>query len=334
MRKMMRSDVENNDKVPCYFCQGRYFNLLISALDFDNGKESFDLMECAQCRLVRTEPILSPAQLQKYYALPYYGAGKEKFKGLAETITYWLNYRRAGVVLSHLESRPGFSAGIPPRILDVGCGRGNLLRILNDKGCACYGVERTDFPENGLSKGIHFFKGNLNELLFEDNFFDAVVLWHVLEHTENPIGIVQETARILHPGGLLVVAVPNFGSFQAKLFQAEWFHLDLPRHTYHFSSETLLQCLSRTGFEVIKRSTFSIEQNPFGFIQSFFNKIPRAKPNRFYSLLKKIDSPSSFFSLLVWAGFAFLIFPFALLEYLISGILGKGATLLVYAKKH
>ncbi|OGP49649.1 MAG: hypothetical protein A2Y79_04975 [Deltaproteobacteria bacterium RBG_13_43_22] len=329
----MRSDVEDRDKVSCCFCRGRFFNLLFSAFDFDKGKEVFHLKKCVQCHLVRTEPILSQDQVQKYYSLPYYGTGKEKFKGLAETITYWLNYRRAGSVLSHLESKQGFSVGTSPRILDIGCGRGNLLRILKDKGCECYGLERVEFPDIGPSKGIHFLKGNLNEQLFEESSFDEVILWHVLEHTDNPMAILKETARIIRPGGIVAMAVPNFGSFQAKLFQSAWFHLDLPRHTYHFDPNTLSQCLNRSGFKLIGKNTFSIEQNPFGFIQSFFNKLPFTRPNRFYALLKKIDGSSSLFSLLVWAGGAALILPFALLEYLVSGILGKGATLCVYAEK-
>jgi len=333
MEKEKQSIGERIEGPPCFFCGGCRFNFIFTASDFDKGKEVFHLMECVQCHLVRTEPILSQDQVQKYYSLPYYGTGKEKFKGLAETITYWLNYRRAYSVLSHLKSRKRFLAGIPSRILDIGCGRGNLLRILKDKGCECYGVERTEFPDIGPYKDIHFLKGNLNEQLFEESYFDEVILWHVLEHIENPIAMIQEAARIIRPGGIVALAVPNFGSFQAKLFQSAWFHLDLPRHTYHFDPNTLSQCLNRSGFKLIGKNTFSIEQNPFGFIQSFFNKLPFTRPNRFYALLKKIDGSSSLFSLLVWAGGAALILPFALLEYLVSGILGKGATLCVYAEK-
>lgn len=330
----MRTTDDSKDEIPCCFCGGKYFDLFFSALDFDSGKESFNLMECTKCHLVRTEPMLNEAQLQKYYSLPYYGTGKEKFKGMAEIITYWLNYRRAGSVLSHLKSRNRFLEGNSPRILDVGCGRGNLLRILKDKGCDCYGVERTEFPDIDPSKGIHFLKGNLNELLFEESFFDAVVIWHVLEHTDNPIAIIQETARIIRPGGIVAIAVPNFGSFQAKLFRNGWFHLDLPRHIYHLDFDTISQCLNRNGFKILKKSTFSLEQNPFGFIQSLFNKIvPLARPNRFYFLLKKSKSSSSRLDLLLWASLAALVFPLALLEFLISGMLGKGATVIVYAEK-
>ena len=179
-----------------------------------------------------------------------------------------------------------------------------------------------------------YIQKNWRTISFPESFFDAVVIWHVLEHADNPMQMIREAARILRPGGIIAIAVPNFGSFQARIFRESWFHLDLPRHRYHFTSDTLLQCLSRNGFSIINRHTFSIEQNPFGFIQSFFNKIaPLTQPNRFYSLLKNTQGPSSAFSFLLWAALAVLVFPFALLEYFISGIFGRGATLIVYAKK-
>lgn len=331
MGKVKKCNAALTERTPCTFCQGRQFVSLFTASDFDTGKESFQLMECTQCRLVRTEPILDAFQLQKYYSLPYYGSDKDKFKGLVESITYWLNSRRAGSILALLGRD---RVGVPPRILDVGCGRGNFLRVLSNKGCDCYGVERTEFPDRGPTEGIHFFKGNLCDLGFEDNFFDAVVLWHVLEHMENPSGIVHEIARILRPGGLLVVAVPNFGSFQARWFQARWFHLDLPRHIHHFNQKTLLACLSSQGFTICTQNTFSLEQNPFGFVQSLFNGIgPKTRSNRFYSLLKKNNTSASRISFLAWVGFAALIFPFTILEYLVSGLTGQGATLIVYAEK-
>jgi ubiquinone/menaquinone biosynthesis C-methylase UbiE len=181
---------------------------------------------------------------------------------------------------------------------------------------------------------MHIYREKLEDIVFAEGFFDAVVIWHVLEHIDDPISMIQETARILRPGGMLAVAVPNFGSLQAGIFRESWFHLDLPRHRYHFTPDTLLSCLNKNGFSVIGRHTFSLEQNPFGSIQSLYNKVmPSTKPNRFYSLLKNIQGPSSALSFLLWAALTVFVFPFALLEYLISGLLGKGATFIIYAKK-
>jgi 2-polyprenyl-3-methyl-5-hydroxy-6-metoxy-1,4-benzoquinol methylase len=319
---------------PCVSCGGIDFSLLFLAPDFDTGKISFQLTRCKSCDLIRTEPMFDNNELEKYYSLPYYGSGKTKFIGIAETLTYVFNYIRASSILSHLHNRQEFPANASPRILDIGCGRGNLLKTLKGMGCDCYGVERMEFPISDYSQDIHIYKEKLEDIIFAERFFDAVVIWHVLEHLDNPIQIVQEAVRILRPGGILAVAVPNFGSFQARIFRGSWFHLDLPRHRYHFTSETLLRCLSKNGFRTISQHTFSIEQNPFGFIQSFFNKImPFKEPNRFYSLLKNMQGPSAAINFLLWAVFTSFVFPFAVLEYFISGLLGKGATFIIYAKK-
>jgi 2-polyprenyl-3-methyl-5-hydroxy-6-metoxy-1,4-benzoquinol methylase len=334
MRTAKHSNWEIKAGPPCLSCGGRQFIPLFTASDFDGATESFCLLECEKCHLVRTEPILSDAQLQKYYSLPYYGGGREKFKGFTENLTRWFNSFRAGSILSHMPGNRISSKRCPPKVLDIGCGRGRLLEILKQKGCDCYGLERKAFPVNTQAQGIHFYKENLRDIRFEDDFFDAVILWHVLEHIENPVAMIHETARIIRPAGIIALAVPNFGSIQARLFRSAWFHLDLPRHTHHFNPQTLRQCLEQNGLKVIKKHTFSIEQNPFGFIQSLLNKIsPLSKPNRFYSLLKKQSQSNFSFNLLCWAGLAALILPVALLEYLVSGILRRGATLTVYAEK-
>lgn len=317
---------------PCCFCGGRHFQSLFSAPGFDGVNEHFELVKCKICHLVRTEPVLTDFQLSKYYASSYYGSGKKKFTGLVETLTYCFNCMRARKLLAQLSSCQE-STPNTPRILDIGCGRASLLKSLHRMGCACYGIERADFPVDAYSQGIHFYKDNLEAISFDEDFFDAAIMWHVLEHMTDPVSTIQETARILRPGGVLALAVPNFGSLQAKLFRADWFHLDLPRHSHHFSLQTILRCLNKYGFNVLSISTYSIEQNMYGFIQSFFNKmIPFARPNMFYALLKKYDGFVPTLSLLAWLGLAFLISPFALLEYLISGILEKGATVIIYAE--
>jgi SAM-dependent methyltransferase len=330
----MRSTCDNTAIRPCMLCGEKNFDVLFSAMDSDSGKESFQLTKCKTCHLVRTEPVLSDSELEQYYSPPYYGDGKKKFIGFTETLTYFFNYRRARSIFSHINSVQKHPENYVNKILDIGCGRGTLLKILKRMGCECYGFERVEFPGDGPDRDIHFYSGKLTDISFVESFFDAVVIWHVLEHVDDPILTIQETARILRPGGILAVAVPNFGSFQAGIFRESWFHLDLPRHRHHFAPDTLLSCLSKNGFGIIGQHTFSIEQNPFGFIQSFFNKImPPTKPNRFYSLLKNIQGPTSSLSFLFWAIFTIFVFPFAALECFLSGIFGRGATFIVYAQR-
>ena len=81
----------------------------------------------------------------------------------------------------------------------------------------------------------------------EGTTYDAVVLWHVAEHLHAPQGTVRGIARLLRPGGVLLIAVPNFGSPEARIGRAGWFHLDVPRHLVHFTASTLTAILEPPG---------------------------------------------------------------------------------------
>ena len=317
--------------IPCCLCGGIRFIKVYNAFDFDTGKIPFHLSRCDACGLVRTEPILDETHLGLFYPNEYYGAGDTKFTGFVEILTRYFQHIR-GRRFVKLLAAENIAPSRRLRFLDVGCGRGSLLKSLSRLNCECHGVERAEFPTEETQETILFHRKELLEIGFGDNSFDAVILWHSLEHMMNPKVIVEEIARILRPGGIIAVAVPNFGSYQARLFRRHWFHLDLPRHTYHFDLSSLKQCLSDSGLHIFRTSTSSLEQNLYGFIQSLLNALFYFKrPNQFYTVLKSGRRLS--LRLLGWIVLASLASPFALIEYVISDLLGKGATLIVYAKK-
>jgi ubiquinone/menaquinone biosynthesis C-methylase UbiE len=317
----------------CPFCGETVCDVLFSAPDFDTGSTRFQISRCRTCRLVRTEPALSDEELGRHYSIPYYGSGQAKFSGPAEAITRFFNHLRAKQIWSHLGHGPASASGPAGRVLDIGCGRGNLLMALKDMGCECHGVERNEFPASDTPRGITLHIGDLKDIAFESGSFDAVIIWHVLEHISDPAEMVRESARILKTGGLLAIAVPNFASMQSSLFRRSWFHLDLPRHIYHFTPHTLTAILERSGFAVVSSTTLSAEQNIFGFVQSALNAIAPRAPNRFYSLLKKTAGRASPAAFIGWAALAACALPFAFVEYLVSGIAGKGASLILYSQK-
>jgi len=127
---------------------------------------------------------------------------------------------------------------------------------------------------------------NLRDAKYPHEYFDQVVVWHVLEHLADPRGTLAEIRRVLKPGGKLVVAVPNYSSLQSRCFGAGWFHLDAPRHLFHFPVKGLRHLLESTGFQVEREHHFSLRQNPFGWVQSALNcmRLPR---NGLYTLLKR-----------------------------------------------
>lgn len=322
--------------LPCHGCGETSSVSLYPAPSFDATDSTiFTLARCECCGLVRTEPVMTEQELGHYYSEPYYGSGRKKFAGPVEWLTRLDNQRRADYLLALLRATMNATNTITvPRILDIGCGRANLLAALARQGCECHGVERHEFPLDQAPPGVRFHRDVLDNLPLEANSFDAVVLWHVLEHVGDPSVTLQTVARLVRPGGIVALAVPNFGSWQATLFKSAWFHLDLPRHTHHFDHHSLERLMQKQKLFPFKSSTWALDQNIYGFIQSFLNRItPAPRSNELYSLLKEKTGHGTKLHLLGWLAAASLIAPLALLEYLLSGSLGHGATLIVYAYK-
>ena len=166
-----------------------------------------------------------------------------------------------------------------------------MLGGLLDRGFEAHGVEISAAAAAGADPRAQIrIAPNLQEAQYETNQFSAVILWHVLEHLRHPEETLAEVARILEPGGRLIIAVPNFDSMQSRWAGADWFHLDLPRHLYHFSDRTLVRFVERQGFAMRSLRHFALLQNPFGWLQSVLNRLTGTPRNSLYSLLHRRDA--------------------------------------------
>lgn len=320
------------DLVPCRLCGATSFQFCLNAPDFDTGQKSFALYACRNCGLVRIEPLLTEVELSSYYQPVYYGAGQAKFVGPVERLTRWLARRQARHLLQGLEDERRRCQG-PVRVLDIGCGRGSLLRAFAAMGCECHGLERADFPEVEPEAGFTLHRQLLADLPLPASYFDIVVLWHVLEHLTDPGVILAEIEQRLRPGGVLACAVPNFASWQRHWFGPDWFHLDLPRHVHHFGLPTLRQGLEEHGFQIMQVQTRALDQNLFGFVQSALNRLCRSRPNRLYALLRRPEGFVLDRELVGWLLAAGVLSPLAGIEYVVSGLAGQGATAIIQARR-
>src|SRR5687768_2044001 len=205
-----------------------------TSTDYISG-DKFVVGFCYNCRLTVTTPMPSTEDLSRYYPQTYYGSGR-RFPHIVEWLLDMLYDFRAARIGAGRE---------PGKVLDIGCGRGLLLNKLRQRGwdpqgtelseeAATYARDRLDLP---------FTTETLEEAHFPDNEFDLVILWHVLEHVPDPRGTLREIGRVLKPGGTLLVAVPNFGSLEARSAGPGWFHLDVPRHLTHFTFRSLSEAL-------------------------------------------------------------------------------------------
>jgi ubiquinone/menaquinone biosynthesis C-methylase UbiE len=165
------------------------------------------------------------------------------------------------------------------RALDVGCGDGNLLLLLENLGWDIYGVDISqaaiEIAKKKLTKK-NVFVGKLTECRFPSSYFDAISMRHVLEHLQNPLDTLREIRRVIKKDGILGISVPNIDSIYFRIFKGDWFHLDLQRHLYQFSLKTLTDMLNRAGFRVIKRSV-SLE-DPFEIFRDILLRLQIRPP--------------------------------------------------------
>ena len=210
---------------------------------------------CRSCGSGRTLPHVPPEQLATLYPSSYnaYALPRDPALRAAATVLFRWRYWRA------LRRPPlgELRAMAPGRVLDVGSGRGDLGVVLRERGWRVTGIEPSkDACEEAIARGVSTVLGTLSngsETL--GGGFDAVVFQHSLEHVDEPLEDLQAARRQLRPGGLVLISLPNFGSWQARRFRADWFHLDLPRHRCHFTARGIETLLRRAGLDPARPAT-------------------------------------------------------------------------------
>jgi SAM-dependent methyltransferase len=288
------------------------------------------LVQCPTCGTGRVSPLPDGDELSGYYSSAYYGESGRKFNRFLEAMIRFIAARHLGFLARR----------VPPggRVLDIGCGRGTLLSGLADRGLEVHGTEISEAAANGADPRAQIrIAPTLAAAGYPDDYFDQVIIWHVLEHLPNPRETLQEIHRILRPGGEVIVAVPNFSSWQAEWAGPAWFHLDLPRHLYHFPGEALKSMLADCGFSFRSEHHFSLRQNPFGWVQSWLNRWPSLPRNGLYEMLLRQSKSRPTTS----SGFARMVCYVTFLAGLLVGVLielaatvcRRGATVHVVAAK-
>jgi SAM-dependent methyltransferase len=306
---------------------------LFEARDYIS-RDPFKIVRCRKCRIAFTQPVPAPDAWSRYYPPAYYGAaGAKRFPAPVE----WLQNQLYAARIRRIQK---FNDGRPGRVLDVGCGRGFLLREFRHRGWDVLGTEADDKAAAHAQQVLQLpvKVGALETLDLPAASFDVIVLWHVLEHLADPTALFVQVRRLLRPGGTFVVGVPNFGSLEARLCQDKWFHLDVPRHLAHFTPDSLGDALAKAGFRVDGRSSFAPEYDVFSFVQSLLNRIG-LRHNYLYNLLrgksaKVLGNSNGHFvsligTLLIGAPLAVLSFPATLL----AGAFGQGSAMTLYARK-
>jgi SAM-dependent methyltransferase len=295
----------------CPVCGGAMRKALDGVIDPQSG-EAFAVLRCPRCRLGVTVP--APEDLEPYYGERYYGG------------RHWITrrycaWRRVRVIR---QTTRGTSPGT---LVDIGCGDGSFLLEARRAGWTVLGTEVND---RITSPGLEIC-GSLDDLKPRAPF-GCITLWHSLEHLRNPMETIAELAGMLAPGGAFVVAVPDSGGYQARLFGRHWLHLDVPRHLYHFSLPNLRAALERNGLQVVRVRHQEVEYDWFGWIQSALNRL-MPHPNILFDGLTRRPRRVSRALVAANAFLAVLGLVPALGATVASTWLGRGGTIIVAARR-
>ncbi len=307
----------------------------IKSSGFENDNRLYEVHICSECGMGITYPQPSRSQIDRLYSAEKYRDHQSRFILPIEKLVRFFRKARKKQIEYFIKNG---------RILDLGCGRGIFLLTMKAGGWETHGLELNEetaqYAREGLVLDIKTV--SLREAKFADNYFDVIVIWHVLEHLSDPIETIEECRRILKSGGLLVVAIPNFESFQAKISGSHWFHLDIPYHLYHFTLKNLKLVLEKNSFKIVKTRHFSFEFNPFGCLQSFLNMC-HIEHNLLYNVLKSRSLRKSAFpktgSLKLFSGLVITVListfmvPLSLIFSVIESLFKRGGTLETYAIK-
>jgi len=306
----------------CTYCRSELNSFFCNTDDiFDN---SYEIRQCLNCKAFFLSPFPSDEMLQKAYAASYYGTTEQKFSfPFVEKAADHFRKRRAMKIVRLLPHNA--------RVLDVGCGNGDFLRYVSLCGdYELYGIERDEIAAKraNIKTNIHIKPDALKENDFQENFFDAVTMFHVFEHLTVPQKTLEIISRILKPSGVLIISIPNIGSIQSRIFKGRWFHMDPPRHLLFFKPEDMIKILKNKSFVLLKSNYFSIEQNPYGWIQSILNISCKKREVLYERMKENKQYASEYGSFLMFFQKCFFVlsFPIFVVVSFFESVFKKGAT--------
>ena len=320
----------------CSICNGQLIEDLIINRD-DYSGQRFNIQICGLCGFGKTL-LDKNINLANFYPTEYYGDERKRFNWFIERLVEFFRLSRVLFIKKNNKRKHKEKN----KILDIGCGRATELQLLNKQGWECYGTEHSiDNLEDLKEKGIKIFKNEkLDDCGFSDKKFDVITLWHSLEHVIEFESLFLEVKRILKSDGCLIIEVPNFNSWQARINKSRWIYTEAPRHTQHFTRLSLENIINKNFFYLESISTFSLEYGPIGFITNLFNIISTEKNFLFKLLFKKQKFrfvEKTFYKMFLnYLVFFVLLIPFTVLGIIfefVSILFQRGAVLRVVAKK-
>ena len=217
----------------------------LNVKDHSVSQETFELLYDENLDMLITHPQPSLEKLPTYYESVDYISHTDGNKSLFEKMYQFVKTiaLKNKLKLINSESQKG-------RILDIGAGVGDFLSVCKNDGWDTIGIEPSAKAKTiAKSKGVLFVE-NVSEL--ESNSFDVITMWHVLEHVPDLENQIRELKRLIKSNGTIIIAVPNFKSYDAKHYKEFWAAFDIPIHLWHFSKTAIQKLFAVQNLELQK----------------------------------------------------------------------------------
>jgi len=223
----------------------------IKVIDFSVTKQEFELIYNSELQLYKTNPQPSEIELPEYYKSDDYishtDANKSFFDKLYQTVKRITLKSKLNLIEKYVVTNE-------KKLLDIGCGTGDFLLATQKKNWSVVGVEPNKNPADLANKKLNSesqIYTSLDSLMNTHQKFSIITLWHVLEHVPDYDQYITKIKTLLNPNGTLIIAVPNFNSFDAKYYKSYWAAYDVPRHLWHFSIFSITSIFSNHQMKVI-----------------------------------------------------------------------------------
>ena len=232
----------------CPVCNSDKISTAFTARDYTVSKEEFSIWQCKNCSLRFTQDIPGSGSIARYYQSEDYISHSDTSKGFINRVYQMVKKRTLSGKRSLIEKNTRLNKGDH---LDLGCGTGAFVNEMKQAGWNVTGLE-PDAGARAMAENLYGLKISGAEELYnlQAESFDAITLWHVLEHVHDLHGYLDKIKSLLKPNGKLFIAVPNYTSYDAAAYKEYWAAYDVPRHLYHFSPTSMKVLIENHGLNI------------------------------------------------------------------------------------
>ncbi len=228
-------------------------------------QDSWKAYRCTSCGLGFLDPRPTKHYMEELYRREYFA--EQYDEGVdpdSQEFKKWLGLLDHRVRFFRHKKNKG-------TLLDIGCGNGYFMALCQSKGYEVQGVDISAWAAKYATEELGFkvTVGEIEDVNMPTRFFDIITMWHFLEHTRNPLKVVQKANTWLKRDGVLIIEVPNYDGTDARGYGENWIGWQFPYHLFHFTPETQQKLLQKSGFQIIKKKDYHSER-----VKSTLKRVP------------------------------------------------------------